>query len=70
MVQDLIVGLIVALALGVVLFRIFRAIWPPKGQSACPSCASGDVCGEKPVVSGSPSSGDVKPLILIRHKTR
>jgi hypothetical protein len=46
-VQTAIVSIVALGALLVVVRRVVGAIRPPKGQVACPSCASGsDACGQ------------------------
>jgi hypothetical protein len=43
--QTVIVSLIALVALAFVTRKVVSAIRPPKGQAACPSCASGsDAC--------------------------
>lgn len=77
--QTAIVTLVALGALLVVVRRIMSAVRPPKGQVACPSCASGsDACGTKAPTetsagSAAPSglaASDVHPLVLVKSKTQ
>ena len=53
--QTAVVSLIALAALAFVARKVFSAIRPPKGQAACPSCASGsDACATTPPAT-SPS---------------
>jgi len=75
-VQTVIVSLVAFVALLVVGRRVMAAIRPPKGQVACPSCASGsDACGTSATSAGSaaasaPAAPDVHPLVLVKSKTQ
>jgi hypothetical protein len=74
-VQTAIVSLVALGALLVVVRRVLGAIRPPKGQVACPSCASGsDACGTKVATAastaGGPAASDVQPLVLVKSKTQ
>lgn len=77
--QTAIVSIVALGAFLVVVRRVMSAIRPPKGQVACPSCASGsDACGTqapKVTTAGSTSAGragtsDVQPLVLVKSKTQ
>jgi hypothetical protein len=74
-VQTAIVSIVALGALLFVVRRVVGAIRPPKGQAACPSCASGAggegaACGTSAADTAPSATPDVQPLILIRSKTR
>jgi hypothetical protein len=75
-VQTVIVSLVALGAFLVVVKRVLGAIRPPKGQGACPSCASGsDACGTKGTTAtsagvGGPAAPDVQPLVFVNSKAR
>jgi hypothetical protein len=71
MAQEVIVALVVLSAAAFVVRRVFVSLRPPTGQAGCPSCASGSTaCGDQSSPASKATTSDVKPLVLVRSKSR
>lgn len=67
--QTAIVSLVALAAFLIVARRVVRAIWPPKGSAACPSCASGsEACATSSGPTAASATSDVHPLVLVKSK--